>query len=148
MIDFLEIEHLRHGGNENGYLVAPYSQLVGFGLGRRLIAGAIREAEQRGLVKVERGGKKGTTMTELTRFTLTYHWTKTKVNGLWDCKEPTNNWRTFQNPDATAESDGHPIGSPSCTSSVHLRALAPVHLRALPPSQAVEIARGDVVHQS
>lgn len=148
LIDFLEIEHLRQGGNENGSLLAPYNQLVRFGLGRRLIAPAIREAEQRGLVKVERGGKKGTTMTELTRFTLTYHWTRIKSGGLWDWKEPTNNWQTFQKSDTVATGNGHAIGSPSCTGSVHLRALASVHLRALPPSQALEIARGDVVHQS
>src|SRR5205823_12969455 len=41
LILFLEIEHLQHGGNENGSLLAPYAQLVRFGIGRRFIAGAI-----------------------------------------------------------------------------------------------------------
>lgn len=76
LIDFLELENARHGGKENGRLLAPYTQLVEFGIGRRFIADAIRKAEQRGLIRFERGGKKGTAITEENRFTLTYDWTK------------------------------------------------------------------------
>ena len=148
LIDFLEIEHLKHGGNENGSLLAPYSQLVRIGIGRRLIAPAIHDAEQRGLVRVERGGKRGTTMTELSRFTLTYHWTRSKVNGLWDWKQPTNDWKTFHKPDAETAKASRAIGSPSCTGSVHLRALAPIHLRTPPSSQPIDIVNDDVVHKS
>ena len=62
-----EIEHLRHGGADNGSLLATYNQLEAFGIGRRFIFGAIREAEQRGLVVVERGGRKGVVLNELKR---------------------------------------------------------------------------------
>lgn len=95
LLDFLEIEHMHHGGNENGSLVAPYCQLVSHGLTRRLIADAIREAERRGLIRVERGGKKGTTVTELSRYRLTYLWTKTRQNGIWSWHEPTDEWKLY-----------------------------------------------------
>ena len=67
LIDFLEIEHLRHGGADNGSLLATYNQLEAFGIGRRFIFGAIREAEQRGPVVVECGGRKGVVLNELKR---------------------------------------------------------------------------------
>ena len=95
LIDFLEIEHLQHGGKENGSLLAPYSQLVYFGITRRLIAGAIREAERSGLLRVERGGKKGTTMTESNRYRLTYQWSTTRIDGLWNWQPPTDEWKQF-----------------------------------------------------
>jgi hypothetical protein len=96
LIDFLEIEHLKHGGNDNGSLLAPYLQLVAFGLTRRLIANAIREGESRGLLHVERGGKRGTTMTELSRYRLTFLWSKTlNPEGYWEWHEPTNEWKLF-----------------------------------------------------
>ena len=136
-IDFLELEHMKHGGVENGELLAPYSQLVSFGIGRRLIAGVIRESERRGLVRVDRGGKKGHSVTELSRYTLTYQWSRTITGGLWDWFEPTDNWKAYSEPE---------IGSPSCTGTVHLRIPVPVHFRALPPLQAVENIRTDVVH--
>ena len=139
LIDFLEIEHLKHGGVENGSLLAPYSQLVSFGIGRRFIHGAIQEAGQRGLIQVERGGRRGVVLTEVSRFRLTYHWSRTKVQGLWDWREPTDNWKNYSGPKPA-------IGSPSCTASVHLRTLATVHLRALPPAQAIENTTADVVH--
>jgi hypothetical protein len=75
LIEFLELEHLQHGANENGQLVAPYSQLEAFGISRRTINAAILEAESRGLIRVDRGGLKGRTLSELNRFTLTYAWT-------------------------------------------------------------------------
>lgn len=95
LIEFIELEHLKHGGNENGSLLAPYNQLAKFGIGRRLIHESIREAEQRGLVKVERGGRRGIVLTDVNRFTLTYYWTKTRKGGLWDWQPPTDNWKSF-----------------------------------------------------
>lgn len=136
LIDFLEIEHLQHGGNENGSLVAPYSQLVQFSISRRLISGAIREAERRGLVDVERGGKKGTAMTELSRYRLTYLWTKSRKGGLWDWHAPTDEWKTVESAS---------IGSTSGTALVPHRELVPVPLRELPGSQTIEITRSSVV---
>ena len=139
LIDFLEIEHLKHGGVENGSLVAPYSQLAAFGIGRRFIHGAIQEAEQRGLIQVERGGRRGVALTDVSRFRLTYHWSRTKKEGLWDWHEPTDNWKNYSEPKPA-------IGSPSCTDTVHLCTLATVHLRALPSAQRIENTTADRVH--
>ena len=95
LINFLEIEHLRHAGNENGSLLATYGQLVGFGIGRRLIHASIAEAEQRGLISVDRGGRRGVVMTEVNRFRLTYMWTRKKINSFWDWTPPTDDWKQF-----------------------------------------------------
>jgi hypothetical protein len=55
LIDFLMIEHMSHGGKHNGYLLAPREQLETFGIGRRLITGAIKEARTAGLIEVKPG---------------------------------------------------------------------------------------------
>jgi hypothetical protein len=49
-LEFLEIEHLRHAGTENGMLAATYNQLVAFGIRRHRIRTATNEAEQLGLI--------------------------------------------------------------------------------------------------
>jgi len=54
-LDFLMIEHLRHGGKHNGYLLAPQRQLYDFGIGAHFVTAAIEEVERAGLVTCERG---------------------------------------------------------------------------------------------
>jgi hypothetical protein len=54
-IEFLMIEHMRHGGQRNGHLLAPRLQLEEFGIGARFISDAIEETEQLGLVDCKRG---------------------------------------------------------------------------------------------
>ena len=56
VVDFLMIEHLRHGGRENGNLKAPKHQLVASGIGTHQVTAAIRETEERGLVECHRHG--------------------------------------------------------------------------------------------
>jgi hypothetical protein len=55
LIDFLLIEHLRHGGRENGRLLAPRRQLERFGIASHLVSTAIEETERVGLVDCKRG---------------------------------------------------------------------------------------------
>jgi hypothetical protein len=50
LIDFLLIEHMRHGAKENGRLLAPRRQLEAFGIGEHFVSRAIEEAERLGLV--------------------------------------------------------------------------------------------------
>jgi hypothetical protein len=53
----IELEHLRHGGKDNGSLIVPYNDFLDYGMARRSsIARAIREAETLGLLRVVRGG--------------------------------------------------------------------------------------------
>ena len=65
-VDFLMIEHMRHGGRQNGFLVAPHRQLEEFGIGARLVSGAIEEAERLGLVDCRRGVGRRPSLFELT----------------------------------------------------------------------------------
>jgi hypothetical protein len=52
----LEIEHLQHGGLENGALVVTYDQLVEYGVYRHGIAPAVRELEELGFIEVMKRG--------------------------------------------------------------------------------------------
>jgi hypothetical protein len=55
----IEIEHMNHGGYENGKLPVTYEQFVEYRLHRRSIAPALRELEAVGLVEVTERGKSG-----------------------------------------------------------------------------------------
>ena len=65
-IDFLLIEHMGKAGTQNGKLKAPHRQLEAFGIGRRLIADAIRETELLGLVECRRAGQRAPSTYTLT----------------------------------------------------------------------------------
>jgi hypothetical protein len=86
-IDFLMLEHLAHGGAENGKLKAPYRQLEAFGVGARYCADAIRGAEDLGLADCCRGGLRVATTCTLT-------WLP-----LHDGATATNRWRSYRNPE-------------------------------------------------
>jgi len=85
-LDFLMLEHMGHGGKENGNLRAPHRQLEAFGVGARHITAAIREAEELGLVDCHRGG-----MRVATRYTLTWL-------PLHDGAPISDRWRTHCDP--------------------------------------------------
>src|SRR4051794_28288006 len=72
LIDFLIVEHMNHGGCENGRLVAPWAQLRANGIGQRFIAETIREAEELRLIDVKRGLYRGAARNHPTRFRLTF----------------------------------------------------------------------------
>jgi hypothetical protein len=54
-IDFLLIEHMKHGGRKNGQLLAPRRQLEDAGIGSHFVSAAIEETVSRGLVLVKHG---------------------------------------------------------------------------------------------
>jgi hypothetical protein len=56
-LDRLEIEHAAHGGRENGKLPLTYEHLMEYGIYRRGIAPAIREAVALGFVEVTQQGR-------------------------------------------------------------------------------------------
>jgi hypothetical protein len=92
-LDFIIREHLRHGGSENGRLVAPHRQLeTDACISKRDTANALRELEQFGLVEcVERGFRLGGRDTP-SRYRLTFLPTQ-------DGRLPTNDWRRFKQAD-------------------------------------------------
>ena len=66
-IDFLMLEHLRHGGKRNGSLLAPHRQLVAYGIHPGAVAPAIREAVSAGFVDMVHGTGRAP-----NRYTLTW----------------------------------------------------------------------------
>lgn len=87
MIDFLILEHMSHGGKENGKLKAPYRQLVVFGIGARFITAHIAEAEKLGLIECHRGGMRVATTYGLTW--LPWH----------DGRPASDRWQLYRNPE-------------------------------------------------
>ena len=85
-VEFLLLEHMAKGGQQNGKLKAPDRQLREFGVDARYVAGAIREAEELGLVDCLRSGMRVATLYRLT-------W----LEGH-DGTPATNQWRTYRNP--------------------------------------------------
>jgi hypothetical protein len=70
LIDTLLIEHMSHGGRQNGRLKATHRQLVEAGMSVRLVAEAIREAEAKGLIDCARGGRRVASCFALTWMSL------------------------------------------------------------------------------
>lgn len=94
LVNYLMIEHLSHGGYENGHLTATFDDLVAFGITRRLIHRTFDEIERLGLAEVERGGRRGFCENYLNKFRLTF--LKDKVVNEWGhtyTRSPTNEWK-------------------------------------------------------
>lgn len=91
----LEIEHLRHGGQNNGRLYVSYSQFVAGGISRRTIAAAIEAGGRLGLLEVVRSDVISGDLREPNAYRLTY------VEGL-NGKAPTDEWRTVSKERALA----------------------------------------------
>jgi hypothetical protein len=86
---------MRHGGAENGDLLATYDQLVG--ISRRLIKPTIQEAEQRKLIEVRWGMRKAYAKNNPTRFRLTYLAARVvSEDGKPYYAEPTDEWRQYR----------------------------------------------------
>jgi hypothetical protein len=58
-LDRLEIEHMAHGGRENGKLPLTYQDLIAYGMTRAQIAPAMREAEALGFAICTKRGRGG-----------------------------------------------------------------------------------------
>ncbi len=91
VLDFLHLEHLRHDRQQNGNLLAPYADLVKFGIGRNFILKAITEGEERGLIEVDHGLSFANGKRAPSRFRLTYFHTRSgNANHA-----PTDEWRHY-----------------------------------------------------
>jgi len=87
LLDLLELDHASHAGRGNGALMATYDQLADFGISRRKIKDAIREAHRLGFIEVEYGGRWNMT-NRPSLFRLTYYTDR-------DGNPPTNDWRRY-----------------------------------------------------
>lgn len=88
-LDFLEIEHFQHAGQENGNLKAPYDQLTAFGIPRNKVKTAIEETEFFGFIKVTQHGGRWAGSNQPSKYCLTYYPT---AKG-YDVYPPTNDWK-------------------------------------------------------
>jgi hypothetical protein len=86
LVDFLMLEHMRHGGRQNGNLKAPRQQLHAFGIGSHFASMAIAAAEERGLILCNRGGMRVATTYGLT-------WLATAGG-----RTPSNAWMAYSDP--------------------------------------------------
>lgn len=95
LIEFLIIEHISKSRRENGYLKAPYNQLVEHGISRGKIREAISDAVSLGLIEFEAGRYKGDSKSECNLYTLTFEPKKcfNKETGAYYWCSRTNNWR-------------------------------------------------------
>lgn len=84
-LDFLMIQHMRHGGKANGRLIAPRRQLWDFGIGHRLVSAAIEDCERVGLIFCRRGVGRAPNLYTLAWLPL--------ANGD---KPPNGKWRAFR----------------------------------------------------
>jgi hypothetical protein len=91
-VDFLLLDHVGHAGRENGHLQATYDQLARSGLSRKFIPRAIREAVERGLVRVTRQG--GLYGLQCRRTTSMYR--LTWIGTLDPLGRATNEWKSFR----------------------------------------------------
>jgi hypothetical protein len=85
------VEHMRHGGKENGELKAPRRQLVSSGIGEHFVSAAIRNTERLGLVDAHRSGKRLATTYALTW--LPFH----------DGTPASDRWRDYRAPAPTTK---------------------------------------------
>lgn len=145
LLEFLEVEHLAHGGFENGALLAPFDQLVRFGIPRRLIKATIQEAEAKGLLVVKRTKLRGSKKPKAHRYRLTYVWTRIEHDGVKDWQEPTDDWRRYRVVSKPAEVVN--IGSRSDTVTVPHREPFKVSQSEPSPEKTLENIGRAIVHE-
>ena len=69
----IEIEHMHHGGKENGHLPVTYEDFVRYGIHRHAIAPAIRELQMLGFIEITARGRAGNReFRSPNRYRLTY----------------------------------------------------------------------------
>jgi hypothetical protein len=97
MLDCFELEHCRHAGKENGYLIVTYNQFVEWGIARRFITRTITELEDAMLLVVEHRGRGTSGRGDPNLYRLTYLKSKVvPITGSPYFVEPTNDWENFK----------------------------------------------------
>ena len=98
MLNFLEIEHMNHGGAQNGYLMATYRQLHDFGINKKYIPQTIGELEDKGLIFVEHGARRRVNESYPNLYTLTYR-KRCVIDRETNVKRyypPSNDWKNYK----------------------------------------------------
>lgn len=88
LLDRLELEHMEHGGAENGFLKCTYTAFAAAGIRRPSIALAIRQCEALGFVRVtKRGGRSISDNRWPSEYFVTY------LNGRGRSLERSDDWK-------------------------------------------------------
>jgi len=91
LLERLEVEHVAHKQQENGRLKVSYSQFVHWGIGRRFIPGAIREAIDAGFLDMLPGYR---LKDAPNQYRLTYYPTRRRTStGTDEWSVPTDEWK-------------------------------------------------------
>ncbi len=97
MLVLLELQHLAHGGYENGNLVMTYDQFVDKGIRRESISRVIAELERLGWIEVTRGLYRGFARSAPHHFRLTHRRTRVRPEvGFPYLVEGTDDWRHYR----------------------------------------------------
>jgi hypothetical protein len=88
MIERLEVEHMRHGGKENGNLVVSYDQFEAYGVSRRAICQMIEVGQALGIIEVIKPENWYGDVRPPNIYRLTYIPAKGK-------RAPTDEWNTI-----------------------------------------------------
>lgn len=91
VLDRLIVEHLAHGGFNNGNLITPHRQFIECGVTAYLVADAVEELVFKGLIKC-RKGRAGDGTSHPNIYTLTF-------TMQYDGTAPTNEWRVKDDDD-------------------------------------------------
>jgi len=85
-LDRIEIEHMHHGGRENGQLPITYDHFVEYGVHRHAIGPALRELQALGFIEITERGVAGNAADRApNKFRLTYVYSGRA--------RPTHEWR-------------------------------------------------------
>jgi hypothetical protein len=97
VLERLELEHLEHGGAENGKLICTYDDFAAAGLRRASIALAIRQCVALGFVAITRRGKRAIAEYRVpAMYRLTHVLNRYADGGR---REPTHEWRSIKTDD-------------------------------------------------
>lgn len=90
VLDRLEIEHMRHGGADNGQLPCTYDDFERFGIRRKSVADALAELVGLGFIEVTHQGRGGNAVyRHSSRYRLTYlHTKKAAATDEWKNRTP------------------------------------------------------------
>jgi hypothetical protein len=94
----IEIEHMHHGGAENGHLPVTYDDFVQYGIHRHAIAPAIRELAALGFIEITQRGRAGNREFRApSKYRLTYR------NAKGAPGDGTHEWRWIQSSEQAHE---------------------------------------------
>lgn len=98
VLDRLELEHMAHGGQENGNLVCTYEQLKAAGLRGPSIALAINECEALGFIEVtQRGAPSLSKYRKPSTYRITY------LHGREKSAAATDDWQKIKTAEQAAQ---------------------------------------------